>query len=329
MRARRPARGLHAAQGAARALHPARALAAGELRRVLARRMVKVMALLAVAGIALAGILTFVNTEAVSDSEIAARRAEAQARVAACEAGQVHMVEGRQLQGPPLGSPERKEFCGFAAGRVEDDRFKLRSLKGILQGTTAPLVVVAWVIGASVIGSDWQSRTITTVLTWEPRRARVLLTKAFACIVVAAVFAVLAQALLSVALLPSAYLHGTTEGTGGDWLRSVIGVLLRGTGLVAIAAAVGFSVASLGRNTAAALGIGFAYFLVVENVVGSFLEDFRRWLVLGNAIVLVSGEDSGGEVIGRSVIVAALYLTLVGIVLLAVATAVFRRRDVA
>jgi hypothetical protein len=88
-------------------------------------------------------------------------------------------------------------------------------------------------------------------------------------------------------------------------------------------------VASIGRNTAAALGIGFAYFLVIENVVGSFLEDFRRWLILGNAIVLVSGEDSGGEVIGRSVVVAALYLTAVGIGLLAVATAVFRRRDVA
>ena len=106
-------------------------------------------------------------------------------------------------------------------------------------------------------------------------------------------------------------------------------MLLRGTGLVAIAAAVGFSVASIGRNTAAALGIGFAYFLVIENVVGSLLEGFRRWLVLGNAIVLVSGEDGGGEVAGRSVVAAALYLTAVGIVLLAVATAVFRRRDVA
>jgi ABC-type transport system involved in multi-copper enzyme maturation permease subunit len=92
---------------------------------------------------------------------------------------------------------------------------------------------------------------------------------------------------------------------------------------------VGFSVASIGRNTAAALGIGFAYFLVVENVVGSMLEDFRRWLLLGNAIVLVSGENSGGEVTGRSVVAAALYLTVVAVGLLAAATVLFRRRDVA
>lgn len=308
------------------------ALASGELRRVLARRMVRVLALLAVAGIALAGVLTFVNTEDVSPGELAVRRQAAAARAATCEAGgELPNVDGRAVRGslPPPGSEERKELCSFAAGGVGDSRFKLRSLKGILQGTTAPLVVVAWLIGASVIGSDWQTRTITTVLTWEPRRARVLLTKAFSCVVVASVFALLAQALLSVALLPSAYLHGTTAGAGGDWFVSVLGVLLRGTVLVAIAAAVGFSVASIGRNTAAALGIGFAYFLVIENVVGSFLEGLRRWLILGNAIVLVSGKDSGGDVAGRSVTVATIYLIAVGIGLLAAATLVFRRRDVA
>jgi ABC-type transport system involved in multi-copper enzyme maturation permease subunit len=307
------------------------ALAAGELRRVLARRMIRVLALLAVAGIAVAGILTFVNTEAASSAEMDARRQAARAAVAACLAGTTTPnIDGREVrEPPPPGSPAREDFCRFAAGRVDDPRFKLRSVKGILQGTTAPLVVVAWLIGASVIGSDWQSRTITTVLTWEPRRARVLLTKAFACIVVASGFALLAQALLGAALLPAAFLHGTTAGAGGAWFRSVLGVAGRGTALVAIAAAVGFSVASIGRNTAAALGIGFAYFLVIENVVGSFLADFRRWLILGNAIVLVSGEDSGGEVFGRSVVVAAIYLTAVGIGLLAIATVVFRRRDVA
>jgi ABC-2 type transport system permease protein len=304
------------------------ALAAGELRRVLARRMVRVLALLAVLGIAVTGVLTFLNTEHISSAELAARRQAAAARVAACLAGgELPQVEGRD--GPPPGTPRTENFCRFVVGGVDDPRFKLRSLKGIMQGTTAPLVVVAWLIGASVIGSDWQTRTMTTVLTWEPRRVRVLLTKAFACIVVACAFAVLFQGLLGAALLPATYLHGTTAGTGGDWGRTLLGVLGRGTGLVAVAAAVGFSVASIGRNTAAALGIGFAYFLVIENVVGSFLEGFRRWLILGNAIVLVSGKDGGGDVFGRSVVVAALYLTAVGIGLLAVATLVFRRRDVA
>jgi ABC-2 type transport system permease protein len=289
-----------------------RALLAGEVRRLAARRLVRVLALLAVLAIALAGVLTFVNTEDVSAAELSSRQRRAEAEFEECVA---------------RGVPE--ERCSFAVDGVDDPRFALSDLKGILQGTTAPLVVVAWLIGASSIGADWQSRTITTILTWEPRRPRVLLAKAAASALVACGFAVAAGMLLSAALLPSAYLHGTTAGTGGDFGRSLAGVALRGTAMVAIASTVGFAVASIGRNTAAALGIGFGYFVVFENVVGGFLEDYRRWLLLGNAIVLVSGENEGGDVFGRTVLEAGVYLAVVALVLLAGATALFRRRDVA
>lgn len=303
-----------------------RGLLAGELRRVLARRLVRVLALLAVAGIALAGVLVFVRTEKVDAGQLAGRRRAAQQRIEAC-------VRNGTYAPPELATESeahREDYCRLGPpAQVRDARFKLRELKGVLQGTTAPLVVVAWLIGASVIGADWQSRTVTTLLTWEPRRVRVLLAKALACIAVAAVFAVLTEALLGAALLPSALVHGTTAGTGSTWLRSVAGVVLRGTALVSIATAVGFAVASVGRNTAAALGLGFAYFVVIENVVGSFIAGFRRWLLLGNAIVLVSGKDQGGEVAGRSVLGAGLFLTAVALALLAGAALIFQRRDVA
>ncbi len=69
----------------------------------------------------------------------------------------------------------------------------------------------------------------------------------------------MAWLLLSAALLSSAYLHGTTAGTDAAWVRSVGGVILRGELMIAFATGVGFAVASIGRNTAAALGVGFAY----------------------------------------------------------------------
>ncbi len=307
------------------------ALLAGELQRLLARRLVRVLALLAVVAIAVAGVLTFLNTEDVSSAELADRRSRAQAQFERC------MEEGRSVVSPPEGPDGRgpghtvpmEERCAHAVGGVDDPRFRLADLKGILQGTTAPLVVVAWLIGASSIGADWQSRTITTVLTWEPRRTRVLVAKAAASALVACGFALAAGALLSAALLPSAYLHGTTAGTGGDFGWSLAGVVLRGAAMIAIASTLGFAVASMGRNTAAALGIGFGYFLVFENVVGGFLADYRRWLLLGNAIVFISGEDEGGEVVGRTVAEAGVYLTAVAVVLLAAAAVLFRRRDVA
>jgi ABC-2 type transport system permease protein len=307
------------------------ALLAGELQRLLARRLVRVLALLAVLGIALAGVLTFLNTEDLSAAELAARRSRARQAFERCLEQEASVAAPPDVPGP--GGPTRpippEERCGFVVGGVDDPRFRLADLEGILQGTTGPLVVAAWLIGASSIGADWQSRTITTILTWEPRRTRVLLAKATASALVACAFAVLAGALLSAALVPSAYLHGTTAGTGGTFGRSLAGVALRGTAMVAIASTMGFAVASIGRNTAAALGIGFGYFVVLENVVGGLLEDYRRWLLLGNAIVLVSGENQGGDVFGRTVLEAGLYLTAVALVLLAGAAVLFRRRDVA
>jgi len=306
-------------------------LLAGELRRLLSRRMIKVLALLALLGIAIGGVATFLNTEQTSETALRRRRVQAEARVADCVRG-AQVVPGPgpvpdDKVGPSVAN--REEFCQFRFGRVPDRRLKLEKLKGVLQGVTAPLVIVAWVLGASSIGAEWQARSITTLLTWEPRRGRVLAAKVAAAVIVAWVFSLVTWMLLSAALLPAVFVHGTTAGTGSAWLGSTVAVLARGELMIAVATGVGFAVASIGRNTAAALGVGFAYFLVVENVVGSFLAGFRRWLLLGNAIVLISGKDSGGDVAGRSVLVAGLYLTGVAVTLLVVATVLFQRRDVA
>ncbi len=300
----------------------------GEVQRLLARRMVRVLALLGLAAIVFAGVLTFLNTEKVSEAEMDSRRQAVRAQVEAC-------IKARQSAPDRSARPGERQVpvedaCRFRAGAsVEDPRFRLEQLRGIYQGTAAPLVVVGWLIGASSIGADWQSRTVTTLLTWEPRRARVLAAKVVAAVLVAAVFTLVAQALVAGALAPSVVAHGTTAGTDGAWLRSLFGVLGRGTALVAVGTAIGFSVASIGRNTAAALGIGFGYFVVLENAVGGFLAGFRRWLLLGNAIVWVSGENGGGEVSGRSVVAAGVFLAAVAAGLVVLATMFFRRRDVA
>lgn len=307
-------------------------LLAGELQRLLSRRLVRVVAMLLVVAIAVAGLVTFLETEQVSDATLRRRTADAAAAVQRCvQSGDPRIGSGIVLgpDGRPLQQVGKEEVCRFRFGRVPDKRFKVRSLKGVLQGTTAAGVVIGWLIGASSIGAEWQSRSITTLLTWEPRRARVLLAKLTGSILVTLGISLAAWALLSSALVPSALLHGTTAGTGGAWGRSVAAVVLRGSAVIAIATTLGFSVASLGRNTAAALGVGFAYFLIIENVVGSFLAGFRRWLLLGNAIVLISGRNSGGEVTGRSVAGAALYLSTVAVALVVIAVALFRRRDVA
>ena len=96
------------------------------------------------------------------------------------------------------------------------------------------------------------------------------------------------------------------------------------------ASGIGFAIATIGRNTAIALGVGFGYIVILENILGSSLERWRQWLVLGNVIVLVSGNDEGGgDIPGRTVVEAAVFLTVVTIAMLAVAAGTFRARDLA
>ena len=48
--------------------------------------------------------------------------------------------------------------------------YSVDDLRGTLQGTTVPLVMASWLLGASFIGAEWRAGTVTTLLTWEPRR---------------------------------------------------------------------------------------------------------------------------------------------------------------
>jgi Mn2+/Fe2+ NRAMP family transporter len=108
----------------------------------------------------------------------------------------------------------------------------------------------------------------------------------------------------------------------------VAGVILRGSALAAPAGGMGFAIASLGRNTAAALGAGFACIIVLENILGNSLRGWRRRLLLGDAIVFVAGRK-GVDVPGRSVLGAGVFLAAVTITLLVAAAGVFKTRDLA
>ena len=189
------------------------------------------------------------------------------------------------------------------------------------------LAIVGWTLGASLVGAEFASRSMTTLLTWEPRRLRVFLAKAVAVLLATALFAVVALLVFIVAMLPTLALHGGPLRPNDPSITTLAGIVLRGTALAAISAGLGFSLATIGRNTAAALGAGFAYVIVFENIIGSYKESSRRWLLLGNVIVFVAGRNDGGDVPGRTVAGAALILALVAVTLLAAAFATFRTRD--
>lgn len=200
-------------------------------------------------------------------------------------------------------------------------------LPDVLRGLAFIAILIGLVIGASSVGASWQSGTITTVLTWEPRRARVAIVRAL--VVAVGVF-------LLVAILLAIFvgLYGVTTGVRGDpavppgWTGEVVAVLLRVAGLAAAASVIGGALAMIGRHTAAALGAVFIYLAVIEGVLRSIRPQLG-WVLLGDSIAaVVSGQ--GLSIHGGTLTVARGSLTVAAYALglLAIAVASFRLRDV-
>ncbi|MEO8422926.1 MAG: hypothetical protein ABI595_03330 [Actinomycetota bacterium] len=223
------------------------------------------------------------------------------------------------------------EFCddNVRLENYANDSLRLSELSPILKGTAFILIVLGLVIGASSVGADWQVGTMAALLTWEPRRVRIFLVRT--AIVLASVFvlAVALQCVLALEFAAAAAVRGTTVGTGDPWLRGVAGTVLRIAGASAFGASLGVTLAMIGRNTAAALGVAFGYLAIVESLLRGFIPKISGSLLSTNLVVFVDGRagtsESGSAIaVGTASITIAIYAG----VLLLVALALFRTRDV-
>ena len=211
---------------------------------------------------------------------------------------------------------------------VLTQEYDLVGLPDVLMGTSLVLVSVGWIMGASSIGADWHAGHVTTILTWEPRRGRVMLAKIVASLASVFVVSLVIQALLGAALAAAAAGAGSTAGADAAWLAETAGVALRVALLSTIFAGFGFGLASAGRNTAVALGVGFGYLVIVENLVRGLRPQWTPWLLTENAGLFIVDSPIDFPLLARSTVGAGLYLAAVGAVLLLVASGLFRTRDV-
>ncbi len=304
-------------------------LVASEIRRLTSRRLVRRLALLSLVLIAAGGALAFVRTDSLSEATFQQRQAEADQRQAAQDAEiSSCLTEHGVARQDEVPDEVARDCFTDPAPAPHDPRFHRTRLLGILQGTAGVLVLVGWLIGASMVGAEFASRSMTTTLTWEPRRLRVIVAKAGVAIAGAALLAAGIVAATTLAMLPALLRSGAPVTAAEPSWATLLGAGLRGTALPAISCGIGFGIATLARNTGAALGAGFVYVVVIENILGSSLAAWRPWLLLGNLIVFVSGH-ADADIPGRSVAEAALFLSLVALAALIAGALSFRARDVA
>ncbi len=241
--------------------------------------------------------------------------------------------EGMTAPEPEWFLPHRTTFAEAASGWVEQ--------------LSTFLLLVTVVVGATFVAAEFSSGSISTWLTFEPRRGRVFASK----VAVAALVTGVAVLVASAVFVGAAWLVCRVNGALGDvtpelW-ADVTHRVLRTGALSVGTAALGAALAFLLRHTAAAIAVVFAWMVILENILSSFVEGYARWTVQTNMTAWIQGgltrqvgstmcstDASGvttcdGESLTVTMAQSGVFLLGVVVAVTAVAFVVFRRRDVA
>jgi hypothetical protein len=117
-------------------------------------------------------------------------------------------------------------------------------------------------------------------------------------------------------------------------LWSTTATAIRAAIVAVLGAAIGLGIASLARNTAAAIIGTFFYLFVLENVIDALKPQYSGWLFSQNAGIFIDGPKavsdaaSNGELLGHSELQALLVMCAYAAVVTVVAVTLFVRRDV-
>jgi ABC-2 type transport system permease protein len=261
-----------------------------EMQRALHRRFVRVLVLLGLLAIVVAGFVQFFTSAGVDLAVLAAKD-----------------------QHNPA---------------VMTDWWRADDGDSVLAVAAFFLALGALIGGASVTGAEWRAGTVTTVLTWEPRRVRLHAARVGAAALRAAVIAGALQVLLLASFLPSVLAHGTTAGTDKPWALELIAAIARISLIAALAATLGAALATIARNTAAAIVAPWVWFALLESLVRGLEPERARWLLGDNVAVVINWATLERDHATFSPSVALLLTVVYAVTLMGASMLVFQRRDV-
>jgi ABC-2 type transport system permease protein len=308
-------------------------LISSEWLRMRSRRLVKVLAVLALLGIVAAVLIGGVQSRKPSDGDLAGAERRAERAYDECVAQDAYGISEPGL--------DVEVFCREQADPssfLSPTPLQLSEMPEILRGTAFLAILIGLVIGASAVGASWQTGTVTTILSWEPRRMRVLLVRVTVVAIGVVALVTILLGILTALFWVATSLRGIATTPSG-WTRELVGVVARVSALAGAASIIGGAIAMLGRNTAAALGAAFVYLAVLEGIVRGLRPALGRFLLGDSITTVVIGHDrqifdpsamtsSGTAALTITPLRAALVVAVYALGLLALAAASFRARDV-
>jgi len=261
-------------------------LIGSELLRFRSRRLVVVVLGASLIGTGVGVVIAAFQSTPPTAEALATARAQAREEFAAC-------LE-QDWEGVPIeGSLE--EFCDDNFGDPAlymGSHLQLADLPGILEGISSITSIMGLVVGASVVAVSWQTGTISTILTWEPRRLRWFASRVLVIAAGVLVMTLGIVAFLFAGLAGAAILRGSTLGTDGAWWADVLSTSLRVGVAASISAVIGAAVAAIGRHTAAALGVVFVWTAVIEGLIRGLRPQWTPWLLGDNLVSFLSWQTT-------------------------------------
>lgn len=229
---------------------------------------------------------------------------------------------------------------GLTIAQLKTTLYPINFVKNSLEGVAIVGSILALILGALAVGSEFGWGTVKTVYTQRPGRVQALAGQLGVITVIVAIFAV---AFFAVAALCSLVI-ALGDGAAITWPNALdILKAMGSTWLIFESWSLfGMALAYLFRQSAMAIGIGLAYVLAIEGILFRLLHGFdASWLTtvekffLGqNASALL---QSFGQVFVRpgaaaplvSAGQAVLVLVIYAVLFAGAATLVVRSRDVA
>lgn len=261
-----------------------------EMRRALHRRAVRTLIAIAIVGCALAGVIAYLAS---------AGKTLAQLRLAE--------------DSPAV----------MANWWIADDHV------GILSIGMFFLFLGGFFGGATVAGAEWRAGTITTVLTWEPRRLRLHGARLGSGALLAFAISFGLQVVFLASLLPAVMANGTTEGVDSSFWISLAVVMVRTSVITAAAAVLAMSLATAARNTAFAVIAMFAWIVVVEGLIRAVKPSLSSWLWGETVSTVMTWSRLETVEVARGPALSALTLAAYLAVIVGGTAVSFQRRDIA
>jgi len=317
-----------------------------EVRRLTARRMFRYLLLASLAVLVLLGVLQAIRSN--RDIAGAQARARTEAALEASRFGSIPPAVVAQCKaGLQPGAPP--DACAFHGPTVDeiyqgiyrDPRYSFAEhAPNVVVGIVTAMSLLGFVIGAGFIGAEWGAGTMASLLTWEPRRLRVLAAKLGAAILVFVAVGAVAIALGMTGSWLIAASRGTTSGTTSHVVNVMIGRGARGLLLVGFLTGAGCAIAGFTRHTVAAVAATVGYLIIVESILRHVQPGWVRWFLTTNAAAVLAGRlrlflppPPGGSFGPERILVlhasrGVIYLAGLLAVLVVIWALTFTRRDI-